>query len=133
MPMQTALQISFRHMDPSPAVESKIREKAGNLEKYCNHITACHVVIEAPHEHHHKGKLYRIGIDLTLPRGEVIVSRDHHDNHAHEDIYVSIRDAFKAAKRQLEDFVRRQRGDVKRHEQPFMEVATESSGSTGYE
>ncbi|HHT9123278.1 MAG TPA: cold-shock protein, partial [Candidatus Wunengus sp. YC63] len=32
--------------------------------------------------------------------------------------YVSIRDAFHDARRKLEDFARRQRGDVKHHEEP---------------
>ena len=33
----------------------------------------------------------------------------------HKDMYVTIHDAFKAARRRLEDYVRRLRGDVKIH------------------
>ena len=53
-----------------------------------------------------------------MPGGSVIVSRDRSADQAHEDVYVSLRDAFKAARRQLEDRVRRRRGQVKVHEVP---------------
>jgi len=49
----------------------------------------------------------------------LLVTRGHnHQSHAHEDVYVAIRDAFDAAKRRLEDYACLQRGDVKRHAQP---------------
>jgi cold shock CspA family protein/ribosome-associated translation inhibitor RaiA len=76
----------------------------------------CRVMIESHHRHHHKGKLYHVRIDLTVPGSELVVSRDPDENHAHEDAYVAIRDAFDAMERQLESFFRRQRGDVKNHE-----------------
>ncbi|MDX1488117.1 MAG: cold shock domain-containing protein, partial [Acidiferrobacterales bacterium] len=34
---------------------------------------------------------------------------------AHEDVYVALRDAFAAARRQLGDYARRRRGDTKVH------------------
>ena len=119
--MQLPLQITFRNMESSVAIESRVRERASKLDTVCDHIMGCRVVIEAPHRHHHKGKLYHVRIDLTVPQGELVVSREPKDNHAHEDVYVAIRDAFKAAERQLEDYVRRQRGVVKTHESPYAE------------
>lgn len=116
--MQIPLQITFRHMDPSPAVESRIRKEASKLELYHEHVMSCRVVLEAPHRHHHKGKLYHLSIDLKAPGKELAVTRKHHEQHAHEDIYVAIRDAFDAMKRQLANYARRQRGDVKSHEEP---------------
>ncbi len=117
--MQVPLQITFRHMDPSPALEDQIREEAAKLEQFHEHIMSCKVVLESPHRHHHKGKLYHFHIDLKTPGMEMLVTRKHHDNHAHEDVYVVIRDAFDAMQRQLEDFARRQRGEVKAHEPPL--------------
>lgn len=116
--MQLPLQITFRNMDTSPAVESVLREKAGKLERYYDHIMSCRVVVEASHRHHHKGNIYHVRIDLTVPNEEIIVSREPHQDHSHEDLYVAIRDAFDAARRQLEQFARRQRGDVKAHVGP---------------
>ena len=58
--MPIPLQISFRNMDPSPAVEERIRQKAEKLERFHDRIVGCTVVVEAPHRHHHKGKLYNV-------------------------------------------------------------------------
>ncbi|KAF0191502.1 MAG: cold-shock DNA-binding domain-containing protein [Gammaproteobacteria bacterium] len=116
--MQIPLQITFRDMEHSAAVEARIREKMTSLERFYDRITRCDVTVEMPHQHHHKGKLYRVRIHVTVPNGELTASREPHDNHAHEDVYVAIRDAFRAVRRQLEDLSRRRRGDVKNHEAP---------------
>jgi ribosomal subunit interface protein len=105
-------------MEPSAAVEAKVREKAEKLDQFHGHIMGCRVVIEQIANHHQQGKLFQVRIDVTVPGGEVVVSRDKGRNHAHEDVYVAIRDAFNAARRQLEDKSRRTRRDVKTHEVP---------------
>lgn len=114
--MQIPLIITFRHMNASPALETRIREKAAKLEHFADKITSCHVVIEAPHQHHHQGKLYSVKIDITLPNKEILVSKHSDKHHAHEDVYVALRDAFDAARRQLEDYVRARRGETKVHQ-----------------
>jgi len=43
--MQLPLQISFRDIPPSAAVEAKIRERADKLERYYDRINGCRVVI----------------------------------------------------------------------------------------
>ncbi len=116
--MQIPLQITFRGFPHSDAVEANICRKAEKLDKFYRHIMSCRVVVEAKHHRHHKGNLYHVRIDITTPRNELVVSREHHDEHAHEDAYVAIRDAFNAAIRQLEDYARTQRGDVKTHTGP---------------
>ncbi|NWF59570.1 MAG: ribosome-associated translation inhibitor RaiA [Fischerella sp.] len=103
--MRSPLQINFRNVQQSEAVEEKIREYAAKLEQFHNRITSCRVVVDAPHRNHQKGKLYHIQIDLTLPGTEIVVNRNPSDNESHKDIYVAIRDAFDAAKRQLQDYV----------------------------
>jgi len=113
--MQIPLQISFRNMDPSPAVEERIRKKAVKLERFHDRIIGCTVVVEAPHRHHHKGKLYKVRIDIGMPGKDVHVNQEGPKNQAHEDVNVAIRDAFDAAVRQLEDHARKLRGDVKSH------------------
>ena len=107
--MQKPLQITFRNMNPSDAVRVKVEERAEKLEKFHDHINGCHVVIEAPHKHHRKGKLYWVRIDLTVPNGELVVNRNPSKRSSHEDVYVAIRDAFDAARRRLEDHVRKHR------------------------
>jgi ribosomal subunit interface protein len=109
------LQVTFRQMESSPAVEEAVAKRVIKLDQHHERIMSCRVVVHAPHRHHQKGKLYAIAIDLKVPGGEIAVSRSAAENHAHEDVYVAIRDAFDAVERQLEDFARRQRGEVKAH------------------
>ena len=116
--MKLPLQVTFRHMDPSPAIEANIRERAARLDRFHGRITGCHVVVEAPHRRHAKGKLYTVRVDLVVPGGEIVVNRGAHDRHAHEDVFVAIRDAFSATQRRLKDHARRRRGEVKSHEAP---------------
>lgn len=116
--MQVPLEITFRGIPHSDAVETRVREKVAKLEKFCDNITSCRVAVEADHHHQHQGNLYKIRIDVNVPGKHIVVSRDHHDKQSHEDIYVTLRDAFAAATRQLEEYVRIHRGEVKNHRQP---------------
>ncbi len=116
--MQLPLQVTFRDMPRSEAVEARIREKADKLAKFYDRIISCRVVVQAPHLHHHQGKLFSVRIDVTVPHGELVVSRDHHDDHSHEDVYVALRDSFNAAERQIKSYARKQRREVKSHNGP---------------
>lgn len=114
--MPIPLQINFHQMETSEAIEKKIRDRVQKLEKFFDHITDCRVTVEVPHKHHQKGKLFAIKIVVSVPGKEIVSSRTPEQNHAHEDINVSIREAFDAIRRQLEDYSRTRRGEVKRHE-----------------
>jgi ribosomal subunit interface protein len=116
--MQQEPVISFRQMESSPAVEARVREKIAVLERFHPRITTCRVTVEKDHHARHKGDLFRVRIDIGIPGREIVVDRTGPKNHAHEDVYVALRDAFDAAARQLEDDVRVRRGDVKVHPVP---------------
>ncbi|HET6467831.1 MAG TPA: HPF/RaiA family ribosome-associated protein [Geminicoccaceae bacterium] len=117
--MQEPLIIHFRQMDPSPAVEARIREKVQALERFHSRLTRCRVTVEKAQHRRHQGDLFRVRLDLTVPgRKEIVIDRTGPENHAHEDVYVALRDAFAAAARRLEDEVREGRGDVKAHAAP---------------
>jgi cold shock CspA family protein len=111
--MQLPVQISFRHMEPSPTLETIVREKASRLDTFASRIMSCRVVLEPSGKHHQHGNQYKVRIDLTLPGGEVVATREPDEHREYKDIAVAVRDAFDSAARQLEDYVRRQRGDVK--------------------
>ena len=113
--MQVPLQITFRHMERSSAVEARIRERCHRLEQFAEHITSCRITLEAPHKPRHKDGLYKVTIDITLPGEKRVASRHLDQHHAHEDVYVAIRDAFDTARHQLEDYVRRRRAAIKPH------------------
>jgi ribosomal subunit interface protein len=117
MTMETPLEITFRNLDHSDAVEAKVREKAMKLEQVFDRITSCRVMIEALNRQHVKGNLFRIHIEVGVPGKQVVVDNSG-KNHAHEDVYVALRDAFNAARRRLEDHSKRRAGRVKAHEVP---------------
>jgi ribosomal subunit interface protein len=114
--MEIPLQITFRGIDASAAVEARIRKKMKTLERFSPHIVGCRVVVESHHRHSRRGRLFHVRIDLTVPGAEIVISREPAEHRAHEDAYVAIRDAFDEATRRLEDYVRRRRHDVKAHE-----------------
>lgn len=116
--MEIPLQITFRNMPPSDAVEKRIRQKVKKLDKLYDRIMGCRVVVETPHRRHVQGKLFHIRIDLTVPGNELVVTREPHAHHAHEDIYVAIRDAFSAMQRQLQDHLGRYQERMKPREGP---------------
>ena len=122
--MKLPMQITCRHMDPSPALEQRIRELALRLERFSSRIMRCHVIVEAPHRHHRQGKLFEVHIHVTVPSGEYIARQEHRYRQSHEDVHVALRDAFDAVKRQLEDHERVRRGDVK---QPSADRLTATS------
>jgi ribosomal subunit interface protein len=111
--MQLPLQITFRNLDRSEAIEAGIREHAEKLERYCDRITGCRVVVAAPHKHHQQGNHYHVRIDVTAPGAELVANREPNEHHAYTDVYVAIRDAFDAIRRQLEDYERRGRRQAK--------------------
>lgn len=131
--MELPVQITYRNMDPSDAVTERIHQEAAKLDEFFSRIISCRVVVEAPHRHHKWGELYHIRIDLGVPGNELVVSHEptahgvlSHDEPAslkkhieihpeHKDVYVAIRDAFMSARRQLQDYAKRLRGDVKTH------------------
>ena len=117
--METPVEIAFRNVDPSEFVEKRVRERIERLEQYYGRITSCHVQIEAPHRHHRKGNLYEVKIEVRVPGTELAVNNKPGNVHAHEDVYVAIRDSFDAMERQLKKWKAKADGEVKAHEVPL--------------
>src|SRR6516225_761802 len=137
--MQSPLQITFRNLTPSATIEEWVRTEADKLDSFYNRVMGCRVAIEVPHRHHRKGRPYHMRIELTVQGEEIVVKREPSLSHRarqlgeteikkrlevktpHRNLRVAINDAFRAAGRRLQDYARRQRGDVKSH--PSLQVA----------
>ena len=120
--MQVPLEISFHNLPSSDWVEQAIREHVGKLERIYPRLVGCRVSVEALHKQHRTGNIYDVHIELRLPGGERVVSREPHrakEKYAHPDIKRSLRDAFAAAERQLKDYKQLQAGEVKVHDALF--------------
>lgn len=112
--MRLPLQITYRGLEPSEFIDQNVEKRVERLEHFYPNITSCHVTIELPHQHHQRGNRYRVQVDVAVP-GASVVSTQGAEDPAHEDAYVAIRDAFNAATRQLEDRIRRIRGEHRPH------------------
>jgi len=119
-------------MEPSAAMEADIRDKADKLDQFCGEIMSCRAVVEAQHRHHHKGNLYHVRLDITVPGSEIVISREHDLHHSHADVYVAIRDAFDNAGRKLEDYNRRRQQHVKTHAVPHHGRIAQLFADEGY-
>jgi ribosomal subunit interface protein len=103
--------IHLHDMPLSEAVEAKSQARADRLARFSDEIQKFEVWLESPHGHHRKGPLYGIRIRLTVPGEEITIELQPET----DDVYVAIREAFDAARRKLEDYERRRRGQLKAH------------------
>lgn len=104
--MQVPLQIVFENLERSEAVEARVREEIEKLTLFHDRLTSARVVIARPQHRRHRGDTFHVRIQVDVPGSAgVAVSREPSATGAHEDVYVAIRDAFSAARRQLQDLV----------------------------
>ncbi len=102
-------QVVFKGIDHSQAVEEAVNKRLQKLERYSDEIHSLRVILDSPHNNHHKGKVFHVGVEALIPNHEIMVNNDQHDKHEHEDIYVAIRDAFDALERRIKEFYDKKR------------------------
>lgn len=107
--MPIPVTVTFRDMATSPTVEAFVRRWAARLERVDPRIIRCEVSIERPHRHHERGNRFRVRVLVAVPGHDIAVSHEPGEDGAHDDVRVAIRDSFRAARRQLDDHVRKQR------------------------
>jgi hypothetical protein len=108
--------VVFHKVEPSEAVVARATQLMGKLLQGFPVIMHGTMTIEGRHHHHHQGNLYHVAVRFHLPGGDVVVSHDPERNHAHEDLYVTMRDACGAARKQLAQAAARAQGAGRRHE-----------------
>ena len=132
--MSIPVDVTFRGMDPSPAVRNLIDEQVEKLEKHRGDMLRCHVVIEQPH-HRERGNPYHVTLYISVPGEDIVVNHEAQVESAlrqagvaervkstevgmgAKDINVAVAEAFKRARRRLEEHLDRRRGQVKNHEE----------------
>ena len=102
--MQVPLQVTFEGTEPSEAVHAVIEREVDQLEKHNHRIIGCHVAVIAPSHKHRHGSAFQVHIRLTVPPHEnIVVNHTPPEDARHEHIEVAIKDAFAAARRQVDD------------------------------
>lgn len=110
--MSNEFQIVFHNIDQSDAIIDSVNKRVEKLRRFNSDIIGGRVVLDSPHNNHHKGKVYSVTLELHTPSKPVVVTQEQHDNHAHEDLYVAIRDAFNAAERQIKSVDKKHRKEA---------------------
>lgn len=114
--METPVQIDFQGMEARADLRAAIAKHVSQLEERFGRVTAGRVALKAPGNHHRTGGLYEIAVRLALPEGrEVNIGRTPQGDERYADLDFALNDAFKRARRQLQDQVERMRGNVKQH------------------
>jgi cold shock CspA family protein/ribosome-associated translation inhibitor RaiA len=147
--MSVPVDITFRGLDPSASVRSFIEDQAAKLERYCADMLRCHVILEGP-KHRQSGNPYHVTLYLTLPGEDVVVSHHPQTESSQrqtgveertksgevrmqaKDPNIAVSEAFKRARRRLEDHVRLRRGKVKFHEEAPHGRIVRLFGESGY-
>jgi len=93
--MTMANQVTYRDLDPSNALNAIINKRLQKLERYSSQILRSRVVLDSPHNHKHKGKLYRATVEVDIKGSPITIS------HNDASIHVAVRDAFNVAERKL--------------------------------
>jgi cold shock CspA family protein/ribosome-associated translation inhibitor RaiA len=114
--MKTEPQIIFRNIDPDPETRDRILQHFAELDRICDSITSCRVTIAMPHQHHRSGNHYEVRIDLKAPDREMTASCEAPEHAEGRELEVTVRDAFDALRRKLENYMHRRRREVKKHD-----------------
>lgn len=114
--MQVQPEITYKDVEKTAYVEELINRKIAKLEQVCNYLISCRVAVEQPHKHQRTGNPYRVRIDVKVPPDhELVVKRISTEGEREEPLPATLRRAFDAMERQLNELVERQRAEVKKH------------------
>jgi len=121
--MERPLEIAFHNLDPSPSLEAEIRTRVEELAQRCADLVGVRVSVEGLHKQHQKGNVHEVHIVMSLPGHDLAVSREPHhakERYADPDVWTAMRDAFKAAERQLESWKGKRRQDTSKPDAHMM-------------
>lgn len=117
--METRVQVDFQGIEARADLRDAVDRHIAQLEERFGRVTAGRIALKGPGERHRTGGLYEVNIRLALPEGrEVNIARTPHADERHADLNFALSDAFRRARRQLQDQVDRMAGNVKSHARP---------------
>ncbi len=132
--MQLPLQLSFKDIEKDPMVEGQIHDRIESLEKFCDHINSCRVVVERPQRHQSSGNPFRVRVDITIAGGhEVVAKQEAGKGDMHDPLQVVVKKVFDSAEKQVKKVTDKQHGHVKLHpQQQAMATVSKKFDEDGY-
>lgn len=120
--MEQALQITYHGATPSEALDDLIRRETAHLERFFPRIISARVVVEHAFRTPQTLSPFDVRIELGVP-GDVVTIH----SEPHKDAATAVHDAFRRAKRRLQDYSRILRGNVKQHRDKAPSVRAEGT------
>ncbi len=108
------VSISYTNFTPSDALSTEIQDRAEKLQHHFNNIQSCKVVVSSPHKRN-KSKFFRVQIQVHVPGKTLVVGHSPQEDETHFNPYLTVRDAFIAMTRKLDDFAQIIRHNIKHH------------------
>jgi len=107
--MQMPVQMTFRNMPVSDAVETECWNEVERLEQDFDRIVGCHVTVAEIRHCDSRRRHYDVRIDLTVPGEELVVNRPHTDSCTNENATDAVREGFDQMRVRLREYVNRMR------------------------
>lgn len=121
------LKVTCRGFSSTDSIRESVEEQAKKLQQYYPKLNLCEVTIDHGHGRQKQGRIFHVQVHLGVPGEDIFINREPEKNHAHEELSVAIRDAFKAARRKLDDQTQINRGYVKAHTKETREIRAPKS------
>jgi ribosome-associated translation inhibitor RaiA len=132
--MAVPVQLTLRDVRRTDRLEQEIERRVATLARVFPRIERCRATIELPHKSRVAGNRYRVRLELAIPGEDIVVvedpatagdlraageeavsKADEAVDVEHRYLFVTLKDAFEAARRQLESRADRLQGEVKTH------------------
>lgn len=121
-------RITAHNTTLSPAAEADLRERISWLERYYDRIMGFRVTIDVPQGRRQTDQSrYAVRLDVTVPGDKLVVTLQ-----SREELATALDEAFRAMRRRLQDYARRQRGDVKQRAPSTTARVAEYFPTAGY-
>ncbi|MGB8907766.1 MAG: HPF/RaiA family ribosome-associated protein [Candidatus Cybelea sp.] len=97
--MAFPVRISYRGVEATEQLDRLIHSEAAKLEKFFDGIVSCRVLVEHQDGHQHTGSAPHVRLNIVVPGNDLAV-----------DAEPTVREAFRAAKRRIQEYARRKSG-----------------------
>lgn len=126
--MELPVQITYRELDPSEALSQLIHKEASKLDRFFDRIVSCRVLVEREQHHLRGGAPFHVRIDIGVPGDELVIDtmpslrakvaddeaamrrKSAEIDAKYKDVTLAVRDAFRRARRRVQEHARRMMG-----------------------
>lgn len=107
--------IVWQSVPRSSGVDNTITAHFEKLDQFCADISSARISIRRTNHAQVKHALFTVLLEIIVPGKPIIVTKSSSPTDSSHDLYPLVHRVFDAARRQLQDYVRKRQGKVKHH------------------